>query len=450
MTAVSYFNDIRGQGLPVSEDMKGLAYLDNILALQVGNGSKVLRSDESGLWLGASKFVDAPFSIDMEGNLIATQATISGAITAATIDIGGADATSFHVDINGNIWSGHAAFASAPFKVSNAGAVTASNLTVTGGSITGADITLGGLNDVDGVINIKDASDNLIIKGDKLGHHYYNTDGQELVSISSGGWQLKDTAGSAIVTQVGNGLAIGNNVLFAWYDTGNALTAAVYMADDNEFMIANTNEADGDIIMLPNGELDVYGAIVSVTSGVGALGDIVTSGKMYSTGGYDPIVEINDELYSTWAPESPQYLVFYYGSGELKNGSHLVDLSHFEEPTEEWLFTKVAKDVSVFITPLGDSHLYAEKRGDFSFEIKTNGVDVPFSYFLVGKKVGYNTNSTRLGEQVIDAPISDKNKEKLFSFARRVDPTMKKKKDLLLRASKKINPKNKLNSRRNK
>mgnify|MGYP007071597963 CR=1 FL=1 len=50
--------------------------------------------------------------------------TIKGALSAGTIDIGGADATSFHVDVNGNMWLGNAAFASAPFSVSNAGTLT--------------------------------------------------------------------------------------------------------------------------------------------------------------------------------------------------------------------------------------------------------------------------------------------------------------------------------------
>jgi len=57
---------------------------------------------------------------------------IAGAITASTIDIGGADTTSFHVDVDGNVWSGAAAYADGVFKVSNAGALVATSATVTG------------------------------------------------------------------------------------------------------------------------------------------------------------------------------------------------------------------------------------------------------------------------------------------------------------------------------
>lgn len=58
--------------------------------------------------------------------------TITGAVTASALDIGGADSTSWHVDSSGNMWLGDAAFASAPFKVSSAGALTTTNATITG------------------------------------------------------------------------------------------------------------------------------------------------------------------------------------------------------------------------------------------------------------------------------------------------------------------------------
>lgn len=65
-------------------------------------------------------------------NWTGTALNIAGAISASTIDIGGADATSFHVDVNGNIWSGAAAYADGIFKVSSAGALTATGATISG------------------------------------------------------------------------------------------------------------------------------------------------------------------------------------------------------------------------------------------------------------------------------------------------------------------------------
>src|SRR3990167_7164211 len=75
-------------------------------------GKRVLQSDN--FVTGVSGW-----QITAEGDIEANSGTFRGAISASTIDIGGADAT----------------FAAAPFKVSNAGAVTASSVTITGGTI---------------------------------------------------------------------------------------------------------------------------------------------------------------------------------------------------------------------------------------------------------------------------------------------------------------------------
>ena len=73
------FNDVKKKDLPEKpQGIGGSQYLDNIATMQVGYGSKVFRGDRSGIWLGASKFTDAPFSVDMEGNVIATSADFSG------------------------------------------------------------------------------------------------------------------------------------------------------------------------------------------------------------------------------------------------------------------------------------------------------------------------------------------------------------------------------------
>ena len=56
----------------------GQGVLNNTAEMQVGFGSQVLRMNREGLWMGAEKFADAPFSVDMLGNLIAASATLSG------------------------------------------------------------------------------------------------------------------------------------------------------------------------------------------------------------------------------------------------------------------------------------------------------------------------------------------------------------------------------------
>ena len=68
------------------------------------------------------------------GNIVA--GTLTGiSIVGVTIDIGGPDTTSFHVDVNGNMWIGGATYAAAPFKISSAGFVTSTNGATFSGSI---------------------------------------------------------------------------------------------------------------------------------------------------------------------------------------------------------------------------------------------------------------------------------------------------------------------------
>ena len=105
-----------------------------------GSDASSFHVDTNGnLWLGASTYGSAPFRISNTGN----------------VDVGGTDASSFHIDNTGNIWSGAGTYSTAPFKVSNAGELTATSVTITnpivttpaitGGSITGATLDIGGL-----------------------------------------------------------------------------------------------------------------------------------------------------------------------------------------------------------------------------------------------------------------------------------------------------------------
>lgn len=79
--------------------------------------------------VGTSNFVTgvSGWRIYGAGNVEFNDGVFRGALTAATIDIGGSDASSFHVDINGNMWLGAATFATATFSVSNAGSMIATD-----------------------------------------------------------------------------------------------------------------------------------------------------------------------------------------------------------------------------------------------------------------------------------------------------------------------------------
>jgi len=83
---------------------KGNDFLEAVKSLQVGFGSKVLRIDRDGLWLGAEDFASAPFSVDMEGNLVATSLDLSGFLQVgdALSDIGLGNITGTYI-ANGTI-----------------------------------------------------------------------------------------------------------------------------------------------------------------------------------------------------------------------------------------------------------------------------------------------------------------------------------------------------------
>ena len=79
------------------------------------------------------------WALPRTGQLIANAALIRGSLIAGTIDIPDTTtANSFHVSGTGRLWIGATTFAAAPFRVTNAGAVTATSVTITGGSVQGS------------------------------------------------------------------------------------------------------------------------------------------------------------------------------------------------------------------------------------------------------------------------------------------------------------------------
>lgn len=75
--------------IPILEidDIESSPEFQNMRAMNIGFGSKVFRADEQGVWLGAEKFGDAPFSVDMDGNVILTSAVITGYFNKTSDDL---------------------------------------------------------------------------------------------------------------------------------------------------------------------------------------------------------------------------------------------------------------------------------------------------------------------------------------------------------------------------
>lgn len=84
------------------------------------------------------------WAIDGNGSAEFNDVTVRGSIAGgSTIDIGGADASSFHVDASGNMWTGAALYADALFRVSAGGDARAATIAISDqstyfGSLTGS------------------------------------------------------------------------------------------------------------------------------------------------------------------------------------------------------------------------------------------------------------------------------------------------------------------------
>ena len=72
-----YPQNLSAKPLPQSSGIGGADDLRNVASIKVGAGARAFKADESGIWLGANKWVSAPFRVDMQGNVVASSATFS-------------------------------------------------------------------------------------------------------------------------------------------------------------------------------------------------------------------------------------------------------------------------------------------------------------------------------------------------------------------------------------
>jgi len=67
------------KGSMIAGNITGVAITGGTIS--IGNLNNIFKADSNGIYLGNSTFASAPFRVDMAGNLTATSATITGAIT---------------------------------------------------------------------------------------------------------------------------------------------------------------------------------------------------------------------------------------------------------------------------------------------------------------------------------------------------------------------------------
>lgn len=63
------FRDIEIPEMSSMDRPERVRSITKLEEFQIGRGSRVFRADSRGLWLGAAKYEDAPFKVDMDGNV---------------------------------------------------------------------------------------------------------------------------------------------------------------------------------------------------------------------------------------------------------------------------------------------------------------------------------------------------------------------------------------------
>lgn len=130
----------------------------------VGLSSAVTGGNDLRIWAGSATPASAGFRVYEDGAMVSTSATITGTITANTGFIGGATGWVISAntikDVAGlsgmsnsvtggddiRFWAGNAVMGSAPFRVSEAGVLTASSGTVGGWTLSTSKLTGGNVN----------------------------------------------------------------------------------------------------------------------------------------------------------------------------------------------------------------------------------------------------------------------------------------------------------------
>jgi len=217
------------------------------------------------------------------GALFSSSASISGNITGGTIDIGGNDATSFHVDADGNIWLGAATFASAPFRVTSAGALTVTSATITGYVASGgaaADVNNNATEINGGKISANTINANRITTG-TLSASQIST-GTLSANFISGGTisasEFNINSGTFRVFSDGSMVATSANVT-GTVTTSNLTATGGSIGGWTVNGSSDLRNGSGTTILRANGTIDIGGDLNS-SGVVSAASRVTTSGYM--------------------------------------------------------------------------------------------------------------------------------------------------------------------------
>jgi len=241
-----------------AEGIKGNDFLNSVKSLQVGFGSKVMRVDRQGIWLGAADFASAPFSVDMLGNMTATSATFSGYIPTggALSDVGVGNITGTYI-------------ASGTISTAQLNANAINGMTITGALIRTS--SSGGRVEIDGAtdnLEVYDSGGTKRVELDNDELIFYNSSGAERGGITSGttnitisaldgGYLILDALGSSygtIIRSVSADVAFFSTAGLTMYNQINMNGYDIIGVDEIVFnKRTSTPNRDGEMLHYDDG-----------------------------------------------------------------------------------------------------------------------------------------------------------------------------------------------------
>lgn len=262
MADTTYFKDIETYSSP--EIPEGYQSFEKAKTMQIGFGSKVFRGDRRGIWLGAEEPADAPFWVDMEGNMVATSLDLSNYLQVgeALSDIGAGNITGTYI-ANGTITTAKLI----------AGEIV--GFTVTGGTVrTSSGSTRVEMSGSNNRLDIyASGTRRMSLDGDSI--EFYNSSGTKTAEMNanSGYALLIDGSGSTYET------VLRYNATYGMLIQANTTNVAKFY--------------NGGLQMLNGATLVTYGLIPNLGSSV----DVGSSDNPYNSGYFSNDLHVGDNIH---------------------------------------------------------------------------------------------------------------------------------------------------------
>ncbi len=134
--------------------------------ISIGSSNSIFKADSNGIYLGNATFGSAPFRVTPAGVLTSTSGTVGGFTLSSTSLVAGTGTTRVSLSTADGIHLGNNTFASAPFSVNRSGDLVATSATITGAltltNVDGTTVEYNGGNLQVGTVQTGNIADNAI------------------------------------------------------------------------------------------------------------------------------------------------------------------------------------------------------------------------------------------------------------------------------------------------